>query len=197
MAQCTVISKHLTDTSRFLRHYDQIEPTSKLNGDGHSGRPDFVSWTAVDWSRELTKYQLHKVHFTGPWNLTYWSILKIEFITVKMLWNCWKFKKDNSLKNHSLNLQFRFVRHIHEGWKFWKDDEFWKTRFSKKKSNLWYLILYKMHMTLTQTRKFLKIFEHNNWMFNDLSKVTLVFSFDKNYFGFSKVENARRRCISL
>ena len=112
-------------------------------------------------------YLLHKVHFTGPSNLTYWSKSgpkNSEFITVKMLWNvlqwnCWKLKKDNSLKNHSLNLQFRFVRHIHEGLETIMNFENFKNfNFRRRKYNLWYLILYKMHMTLTQTRIFLKFF---------------------------------------
>ena len=35
---------------------------------------------------------------------------------------------------------------------------------------------------------FWNFFEHNNWMFNDPSKVTLVFLFCKNYFGPAQVQ---------
>ena len=70
-------------------------------------------------------------------------------------------------------------------WGPWKDDEFSKISIFEEEKIICDTWFYTRCTWLwLKLEIFWNFFEHNNWMFNDPSKVTLVFLFCKNYFGF-------------
>ena len=136
----------------------------KLNP--HQSWADMSWMDSWHWGRNCladgsrTKYLLHKVHFTASWNLTYWSK---SGLTNSLQWKCFETISycceiaENSKKTiHSritpwicnFDLFVTFMRALKRWWILKI------SIFEEEKDNLWYLILYKMHMTLTQTRKF-------------------------------------------
>ena len=171
----------------------------KLNP--HQSWADMSWMDQCHWERDIgaqagleTKYLLHKVHFTASWNLTYWSK---SGLTNSLQWKCFSFCyeiAENSKKTiHSritpwicnFDLFVTFMRALKRWWIlkiskisiFEEEKIICDTWFYTRCTWLW-----------LKLEIFWNFFEHNNWMFNDPSKVTLVFLFCKNYFGPAQVQ---------